>query len=139
MAREFQVTWNEDGGATVLGRITARDGSGAATGISGEGNWLEPADVATITCKVFDLDSATPNTAFATPTVTVVTSVVDPPVTSTAIWTLDSTGYNFIHDLAASNFPTGKHRIRVEYEVTLTGGGKFHGAFTGRVKPIRGS
>lgn len=136
---DFQVEWNEDGSATVLGRITARNGTGAATGVSGEGKWIKIADVSSITCKVFDLDSATPNTPIATPTVTVSASVIDTPVTSSEIWTQDSVGYNFLHDLASSNFPDGSHVYTVEYEVTLTGGTKFHGTYSGLARPIRGS
>jgi len=132
----FQVQWNEDADATVLARITARTGSGAATGVAGEGNWLEQADISSITCKVFDRSSDTPGTEIATPTVTVSTSVVDTPVTATTLWTKDSTGYNFIHDVAASNFPTGNHTYRIEYTVTLVGGAVFHGNLEGVAKSV---
>lgn len=139
MSVPFYVEWSEDGDATALGRITARNGSGAATGVDGEGNWLQQADVSTITCKVFDLNSATPDTPIATPTVTVSTSVLDTPATTNVIWTKDSTGYNFLHDLAASNFPTGEHWYRVEYTVTLSGGAVFHGVYEGPARSIRSS
>lgn len=136
MGAPFLVNWNEDGDATALGRITARNGSGAATGVDGEGNWLQQADVSTITCKVFDLNSATPETAITTPTVTVSSAVLDIPVTTNVIWTKDTTGYNFLHDLAASNFPTGGHWYRVEYTVTLSGGAVFHGVYEGQARSI---
>jgi len=135
----FRVVWNEDSGATILGRITARDATGAATGKDGEGNWLKQQDISTITCKVFDLNGATPDTAIATPTVTITDSVLDTPITTNVIWTVDTIGYNFAHDLAASNFPTGNHTYRVEYKVTLTGGTIFHGVFEGVAQPLRGS
>lgn len=135
----FDVIWNEDSSATALGRITARDGSGAATGVDGEGNWLQQADISSITCKVFDLDSTTPDTAIATPTVTVSDAVLDTPVTTNVIWTKDTIGYNFIHDLANTNFPTGNHTYRVEYKVTLTGGTVFHAVYQGIAKAIRSS
>jgi hypothetical protein len=138
---EFGVTWKEDGDATVLARLTARNGTGAATGEDGEGNWLEQADVDTITCKVFDMDDD-PDTAIATPTVTVSSAIQDTPVTTNVIWTKDTVGYNFIHDLAASNFPTGGRRYRVEYTVTLVagkGGGVMHGAYEGVARAIRSS
>lgn len=135
----FHVDWQEDGSATVLGRITARNGSGSATGVNGEGNWLEQADISTITCKIFDLDGEDPDTPTETPTVTVADVVLDTPVTSNAIWTKDSTGYNFLHDLAASYFATGGNRYRIEYKVTLTGGTVFHGTYEGQARSIRGS
>ena len=139
MSSHFFVQWSEDGDATVLGRITSRAGSVAATGIDGEGNWLEQADVASITCSVFDLDSDTPDTPITTPTVIVSTSVLDTPVTVNTLWTVDTTGYNFIHDLAATNFPTGSNRYSVEYAVSMTNGGKFHAIFEGIARPIRSS
>lgn len=136
---DFQVDWNEDGSATVLGRLTARNGTGSATGVSGEGNWVKIADVSTIVCKVFDLDSATPDTPILTPAVTVASAVIDTPVTSDVIWTKDAVGYNFLHDLPPTAFPIGGRAYSVEYEVTLTGGGKFHGTYSGIARPIRGS
>jgi len=135
----FNVEWNEDGDCTVLARVTARNGSGSATGVSGEGNWIQQADLSTITCKVFDLSGTTPNTEIATPTVTISTEIQDTPVTATTIWTQGTTGYNFLHDLAASNFPNADHRYLVEYKFTLTGGGIFHLVLDGVAKPVRGS
>ena len=135
----FQVKWNEDSTATVLGRITARNGSGVATGIAGEGKWLQQADVDSITYKIFDLNSATPDTPIKTATATVSTVVLDTVVTSTEIWTKDAIGYNFLHDLAAGDFPTGDRIFVLEYVVTLTGGAVFHGVYRGPCKPIRSS
>ena len=117
----YQVRFNEDGSATALARMTARDGSGAATGVAGEGNWLQQADLASITCAVFDMsDSGT--AAIATPTVTISSAIINTPVTSTAIWCRDSVGYNFLHDLPPTAFPTGGHVYRIEYKFTTTGG-----------------
>lgn len=135
----FEIEWNEDGSATVLGRITAAEGTGTATGVAGEGNWLKIVDVSTITCKVFDLDSATPDTPIATPTVTVASAVINTPVTSNALWTKDDVGYNFLHSLGAANFPTGGRRYQVEYTVTTAAGSVFHGVYTGIANPIRSS
>lgn len=135
----FNVSWNEDGSATVLARITARDGSGAATGVAGEGYWLEQADIDSITCKVFALDGATPTVAITEPSVDVATAVLDTPVTSTVLWTKDSVGYNFLHDLSASVFPEGDQRYQVEYTVTLTGGTSFTAVFVGIARSIRSS
>lgn len=138
MGSDFRVKWNEDGSATVLGRITARDGSGSATGVDGEGNWLEQADIDTITYKVFDRDSDTPDTPVVAETsLTVADVMLDTPVTTAVIWTKDTTGYNFIHDIAASVFTTGGHQYEVEYKVTTTGGTVFHGKYRGTATPIR--
>lgn len=103
----------EDGGATILARVTGN--AGAA---------ITQASLTSITCKVFDLDGTTPDTAITTPTITVSTAVYDTLQTD-ARWTVDSTGYNFIDALAATNFPTGDHLYRVEYKFTPTSGAVF--------------
>lgn len=139
MSAEFFVQWNEDGSATALGRITARNGSGAATGKDGEGNFLQQADVTSIAAKVFDLDSETPNTPTDTETLTVSSVVLDTVVTTNVIWTKDSIGYNFLHDLSHTYFPEGGRRYRVEYKVVLADDQQFHGSYSGPASPIRSS
>ena len=138
----FAVIWSEDATATCLGRLTARNGTGAATGRAGEGKFLKQADISAITCKVFDLDSATPDTAVATPAVTISSAILDAPDTTDVIWTVDSWGYNFIHDIANTVFTEGNRRYRVEYTVTLSAGlgsAVFHGAYEGQARAIRSS
>ena len=139
MPNLFYIRWQEDSTPTVLGRITAPNGTGAATGVDGEGNWLKQADISTITCKVFDLSSAAPNTPVAEPTVDKTVAVLDTPVTTNVVWTEDTVGYNFTHQLLNTIFATGEHTYRVEYKVTLTGGAVFHGAYEGPADPLRGS
>lgn len=134
----FKVVWLEDSSALVLGRLTAHNGSGAATGKAGEGNWLQQTDITSITCKVFDLTSST-TTPITTPTVAVSSVILDTPETANTIWTKDSIGYNFIHNLSPTDFPTGSSRVRVEYKVTLSGGAVFHGVYEGPVRPVVGS
>jgi len=134
----FPVNWNEDGDATCLGRVTARNGTGAATGVDGEGNFIKQADVSAIERKIFDLDGSTPDTPVTTnPTISTV--ILDTPVTTNVLWTKDSTGFNFLDDIAGSNFPVGENRYRIEYKFTLTGGAIFHGVYEGSAEPIRGS
>lgn len=135
----FVVVWNEDSTATVLGRLTARNGSGVATGVSGEGKWLQQADVSSIAYKIFDINSATPDTPIKTGTATVATVVLNTPVTATEIWTKDTIGYNFLHDLASTDFPAGDHLYSLEYVVTLAGGAVFHGVYRGVCSPVRSS
>ena len=121
-AVDFTGIVREDGSATILGRLVARDGTGAATGVNGEGNFLKVADISTITCAIFDLDSSTPETSISAPDVTVATDVLDTPVTTNVLWTKDTTGYNFLHDLASTSFPIGGRNYVVEYKITTTGG-----------------
>tara|TARA_R110000824_G_scaffold172434_1_gene350361 strand:+ start:67920 stop:68339 length:420 start_codon:yes stop_codon:yes gene_type:complete len=139
MTSPYQVEWREDSTSTVIARITSRIGSGAATGVNGEGNFLQIADVSTIVVNVFDLDAADPDTAADTASVTVATAVLDTVVTSNVIWTKDTVGYNFIHDLSAAYFPTGNRRYEVEYVFTLTDGSVFHIVYDGIAIPVRSS
>lgn len=132
----FRVVWKEDGSPTILGRITARLGTGAATGVDGEGNFLKQVDISTITCAIYDRSSTTPDVAISTPVVTIATSVLDTPVTDKVIWTQDDTGYNLLHDLPNTAFPTGGRLYVVEYVVTLTGGGVFHGVYEGIARAV---
>lgn len=118
----IKVVWREDGDCTVLARVTARDATGEATGSPGEGLFLKQADLTSITYAVYDLDSATPGTPTASGTVTIATSILDTPVMTSVLWTLDPYGYNFLHDIAATAFATGNHRYRAEYKFTTTGG-----------------
>lgn len=117
----IKVVWREDGDATVLGRVTSRDATGDPTGSPGEGSFLKQADLTSISYAVYDLDSATPTTAVVGSSLTVSAVIVDTPVLTDVLWTLDPYGYNFLHDIAAAAFPTGGHRYRAEYKFTTTG------------------
>lgn len=132
----FPVAWREDGTATLLGRITARNGTGAATGVAGEGNWIKQADVSTITCKSIDVTNDP--TAATTQTITS-SAIIDTPVTSTALWTVDSTGYNFLWDAPSSIFATGGHKYRIEVSVTTTGSEVASGVWEGVAQAMLGS
>lgn len=133
------VVWQEDGSATALARVCARDATGAPTGVSGEGNWIKRADLSSITCKVFDRSSTPPDTPIATPTVTTSTAILDTPITDGLIWDVDDVGYNFLFDLAGTCFPIGGHKYLVEFYFTTTGGKTWCLAFEGIASPVVGS
>ncbi len=137
-SEKFSVIWREDSSATVLGRLAARNGSGKQTGRVGEGRWLKQSDISSITCKVFDM-SVDPDVVIATPAVVVKNVIYDRPILSQSIWDIDTIGYNFLHDLAPSNFPTGTNTIRVEYRVTTSDGAVFFGIYEGPVKKVQSS
>lgn len=108
----------EDSAAVFMARVLGSDGTA-----------LQQADVTGITCKVFDLDSASPTTAVASPTIVVASVIYDTLQTSDVRWTKDSTGYNFLHAMPPSAFPTGGHRYRVEYLCDPASGDDFFLAF----------
>ena len=107
----------EDAGATCLARMVGNAGTS-----------VTQASLTSITCKVFDLSSATPTTSIATPTVTISSAVYDTLQTDSR-WTVDSTGYNFLFTVAASILTTGDHRYRVEFKFTPTSGEVFFTVF----------
>lgn len=120
------IIW-EDGGAQCMARVSGQDGAA-----------ITQASLSSITCKVFDISTSTPDGVVATPTVTISTSVFDTLQTD-ARWTKDSTGYNFRHSLAASVFATGDHVYRVEYKLAPTSGEAFWLAFELYSKALRTS
>lgn len=110
-ATVFSCVVHEDGGATMLARIVGNAGTN-----------ITIATISAITCNVYDLVLG--GTAIVSPTVTVATSVFD-TVQTDAIWTADTIGYNFKHDLPATSFPVGGHTYRIEYKFTPVSGQVF--------------
>lgn len=139
---KITVAWQEDGSATALARVCARDATGAATGVSGEGNWIKQADLSSIGCKVFDLSEANPTnprTPILSPAVVVSSAILDVPVTNGLIWDVDGTGYNVIYDLSGACFPTGGHKYLIEFAFVTTGASTFVVAYEGIASPVVGS
>lgn len=93
----------EGGGASFMARVAGNDAVN-----------LSAAHLSGITYKVYDLDGATPDSATASGTITLSTSVFSALQTD-ARWSADATGYNFRHDIPASIFATGDHRYLIEY------------------------
>lgn len=93
--------------------------------------------MSSITCKVIDETNSDTEITPA-PTVTVGSAIIDTPVTDGVIWTQDTTGYNFLHDLSYTYFPTGGSTYRVEYYFVLTGGARFGVGFRGVARGRKG-
>lgn len=102
----------EDAGASLMARVVGTNGSN-----------IVQADISSISCAVF-----VNGTSVATPSITVSTVVFNTLQTD-ARWTLDTTGYNFRHDAAASVFSTGATAYRVEYKFTPASGEVFFVVF----------
>ncbi len=135
---KIKVTWQEDGSATALARVCARDATGAATGVSGEGNWVKQADMSPTTCKIFDRSSATPDAVVSSPVIAA-GAILNTPVADGLIWDVDPVGYNFLVDLAGTNFPIGGHKYLVEFYFTTTGGSTWCIPYEGVASPVVGS
>ncbi len=100
----------EDGSASFMALAKGSDGNNATQ-----------AATASITCQV----SNALGVSVATPTVVVGISIFDTLQTD-ARWVpeIDTTGYNFRHDMPAGTFTTGG-RYFVHYKVTPSGGADF--------------
>ncbi len=136
----FRGLVNEDGTVSCLARVCSLDGSGEEYG-DGEGPVVQQADVASVTCKVFDLGADESDAAGAevlpAPTVTVSVSVFD--TLRTAGWNEDRVGYNFRHDLGPTyTADPGEFRL-VEYKFTTTAGGVFFVKFMPETRPVQTS
>jgi len=124
----FYGTWNEDGTATIQGRMVGRSGTGAI--VAGEGRLLLQADLTSLTIKVFKLVDPATETYTATLTIS---SVVFDSLQTDATWVpgVDSIGYNFMADIPATAFPDGDNKYRAEVKGTATGGTIFWGRWEG--------
>lgn len=100
----------EDGGCSLMARVVGPTSAA-----------ITQAAVSSITCAVFDLDGDSPSSAVATPSIVVASTVFDTLQTD-GRWSVDSTGYNFRYDAAASIFATGGHRYRFEFRFTPASG-----------------
>lgn len=104
---------NEGSGALYLARISIWDASNA-----------QQADITSITYAIYDLDSNAPESAIGSGTLTVANVVFDTLQTD-AVWTKDSTGYNFSHAIPEAELPNGGHRHRIVYTWTPVSGEPF--------------
>lgn len=105
--------------------------------LTAAGAMFVQADITSVTCKVFDLTSNTPDTA-ATTLSPAVSSVFFNTAQTDGYWGLDNTGYNFRHTVTGSAFPKGGRRYRVEYEVVTGSHGSVFAVFEVQTDPRRG-
>lgn len=104
----------------------------------GDGSAIGQADVASIARKVFDVRSATPETAVNSAAPVVVDSIFDTLQTDSR-WSVDETGFNFADTVPASVFATGDRTYRVEYVFTPTSGQPWAVVFEPYVKKLYSS
>lgn len=123
----------EDGGATIMARIIGNDAAN-----------ITQASLTTITYSVFDLDSATPETPVSghdAQALTVANVVFNALQTGDARWADaggDLTGFNFLHAIAATAFPSA-HRYAIEYLFNPASGENFWHVVEAIARPVRTS
>jgi len=113
-AEPLQFDVFEDGGFSIMARVVGQDAAR-----------ITQASLTSISYSTFDRDSDTPDTAIIDATALTVANVVFDTLLTDDRWTVDGTGYNFRHDVAATAVPTGGHCYRFEYLFTPSSGEAF--------------
>lgn len=134
MARVIEANWVEDSNGYVMAYVLAADGTA-----------LQAADVASLTYSVMEQDPTDGtwsavvghNAQGLTP---VSTYIFDTPknVSDDPRWNL-SGGYNFLHNIAYTAFPTGGRMYRYECKVIEIGGAHYFIVATGQAAAIASS
>ncbi len=108
--------------------------------LDNDGSALVQADIngtGSITYNLYDEDGSTPNTAVTTTTLNEATVIKNALVTDDDRWTVDTTGYNFIHIVAASELSSGGNKYRIEIKFIPDSGEAFHAVFILNTKHVR--
>jgi len=112
----FSIVTKKDSSFTVLGRITAKNGSGAASPTASEGNLVQQADISSISIKQLDASGNEISGRSATPSVS---DVIHDTLQTSGIWGAISGGGNFEWDGEYSWAATaGEFILRVEIDYT---------------------
>ena len=116
---------NQNGTFTCLGRIVSLDGTGEQVG-NDKAPCIAQADVSAITAKVWflgnDPGNQTPTAVSPDPTVTVSSAISDTLLTNGWDTGIDSYGYNFRFDVAATYPTVGDAWYQIEFRILLTSG-----------------
>lgn len=122
----YKTKWNEDGSAYVMARVMRKNSSQNLVAV-------QQSDLSSITRKVFLVSD---ESTVIGPTTLTVSDVILNALSTGSIWTVDSTGFNFIDTVPPSAFPTGDAEYRIEYKFTLTGGEVFWLLVSGTALPV---
>lgn len=122
----FKTRWNEDGSAYVMARVMKKNSSQNLVAVT-------PADVSSISRRVFTTsDGAT----VIGPTTLVTADTILSVLSTGTVWTLDTTGFNFVDTVPPTAFPAGETEYQIEYKITLTGGEVFWLLVVGTSLPV---
>ncbi len=104
-------------------RVMGHDASG--TDVPYQGNAITQADVSSIECDVLD---ETTGSTLSSPTV-ILTEVINDTLQTDDVWSvngapIDSYGYNFLHQIPGSSFPTGGKTYLIAYILNFIDGTK---------------
>ena len=108
----YKAKWQEDGSCYVASRIMRKNSSQNLVAV-------QQADLSSITRTVFLVSN---ESIVIGPTTLTIADVILDSLSTGTIWTIDTTGFNFIDIVPATAFPTGDAEYRIEYKFTLTSG-----------------
>lgn len=122
----WKARWNEDGTAYVMARVMRKNSSQNLVAI-------QQADLTSVVRRVFLVSN---ESVVLGPTTLTIADVVLDSLSTGTIWTIDSTGFNFIDLVPETAFPTGDSEYRIEYKFTLTGGEVYWLLVSGTALPV---
>lgn len=113
----IDVSVQEDTPYELYMRVTAFNGSGAASPVANEGNLVTQANVSSIAVKAYDMESGEQNGTTLAP---VVADTIYNTLQTTGIWARLTNGGNCRIVLPATFFPTGSKQVQIETTFTLS-------------------
>jgi len=122
----YKARWNEDGSAYVLARVMRKNSSQNLVAV-------QQSDLSSVTRKVFLVSD---ESVVLGPTNLTISDVILNTLSTGSVWTVDTTGFNFIDTVPPTAFPAGDAEYRIEYKFTLTGGEVFWLLVTGTALPV---
>ena len=111
----FKARWSEDGSAYIMARAMRKNSSQNLVA-------LVPADVSSVIRNVYKTSD---ETVVIGPTTLVIADTILSSLSTGSVWTIDSTGFNFVDTVPPTAFPAGDTEYQIEYKITLTGGEVF--------------
>jgi hypothetical protein len=118
LAKDIYGTAFKNGTAVLLARI-----------VNSDGDEVQQADVSTVKYSVFEIDPCQPDNltvvAGHDDVSLTVSDVIYDSLQTGGLWTVDSTGYNFRHEInvtSAEAFPKAGAQYQVRYELTPSAG-----------------
>ena len=116
IAKQFLVNALEDGSAYALARVLTKNSSHNLIA-------AVQSDISTISRSVFlYTDNVVGTTAIIGPTALVVADAVLNALSTGDVWTLDTTGFNFLDTVPVTAFPTGGATYDLRYTFTSDSG-----------------
>lgn len=131
----MEVNGQQGTALELVGRLTATDGTGAASPVAAEGNLLVQGDIASIAITAWGEGDVQRGTTYAPDK----TAVISNTLQTTGVWRNVPKGGNLKFTCPSTFFPSVEDVV-VEVATTLTGGAVLRGRlFLVHVQKVRGA